>query len=77
MSRVIADMSMSLDGFVADPCDGVEDLFGWYANGSVETPTANPGVTFRTSPASAHRLYNIHNQPAGNGTTEGEPPCLT
>ena len=62
MSRVIADMSMSLDGFVADPNDGVEHLFGWYGNGAVVTPTANPGVTFRTSPASAHLLQGIVEQ---------------
>lgn len=30
MATVIAE---SLDGFVADPSDGVEHLFGWYANG--------------------------------------------
>lgn len=34
---VIADMSMSLDGFVADPNDGVEHLFGWYGNRVVVT----------------------------------------
>lgn len=29
MATVVADMSMSLDGFIADPDDGVEHLFGW------------------------------------------------
>lgn len=56
MARVIADMSMSLDGFIADPDDSVDHLFGWYGNGAITTPTANPGVTFRTSEASARRL---------------------
>jgi hypothetical protein len=42
VSTVIANMSMSLDGFIADPGDGVEHLFGWYGNGPVETPTADP-----------------------------------
>jgi len=27
---VVADMSMSLDGFVADPDDGVDRVFSWY-----------------------------------------------
>jgi hypothetical protein len=30
MTRVIANMSMSLDGFIADEVDGVGELFGWF-----------------------------------------------
>jgi dihydrofolate reductase len=33
---VIANLSMSLDGFIADRDDGVSELFGWYADGPVE-----------------------------------------
>ena len=40
MSKVIANMSMSLDGFIADPADGIDQLFGWMGNGDVEVPTA-------------------------------------
>jgi dihydrofolate reductase len=36
MATVIANMSMSIDGFIADPDDGVEDLFTWYGDGPVE-----------------------------------------
>jgi dihydrofolate reductase len=56
MTTVVANMSMSLDGFIADPQDGVEHLFGWYGNGDVETPTADSRWSFRTSEASALRL---------------------
>lgn len=56
MARVIANMSMSLDGFIADPSDGVEHLFGWYDNGDVTVPTASPQWTFHTSEASAAYL---------------------
>lgn len=56
MAKVIANMSMSLDGFIAGPNDEVEHLFGWYANGDVEIPTATPGMAFRVSEASAARL---------------------
>lgn len=35
MSKVVANMSMSLDGFVAEPSDGVGPLFDWYNNGPV------------------------------------------
>ncbi len=31
MSTVVADMSVSLDGFVADPAGGVDRVFAWYA----------------------------------------------
>jgi hypothetical protein len=32
MSKVVALMSMSLDGYVADPDDGVAEVFAWYFN---------------------------------------------
>lgn len=56
MATVIAEMSMSLDGFVADPSDGVEHLFGWYGDGDVVTPAPGGRITFRTSEASARQL---------------------
>lgn len=37
MSKVVAIMSMSLDGYVADLNDGVAEVFDWYFNsGDVE-----------------------------------------
>jgi hypothetical protein len=57
MAAVISEMSMSLDGFVADLSDEVGPLFDCYGNGPVETPTADPERwTFRTSEASARYL---------------------
>ncbi|NUT51737.1 MAG: deaminase [Saccharothrix sp.] len=56
MSKVIANMSMSLDGFIADPADGIDQLFGWMGNGEVEVPTAVDWATFRMSPASARYM---------------------
>jgi dihydrofolate reductase len=47
---------MSLDGFIADPADGVEHLFRWYGNGDVTVPTADPRMTFHVSLASAAHL---------------------
>jgi len=58
MATVVADMSMSLDGFVADASDGIEGVFGWYGGGDVAVPTANPGMTFQTDEASAAELRN-------------------
>jgi dihydrofolate reductase len=52
MSTVIANLSMSLDGFIADPGDGVDELFRWYDDGPVEV-TLFGGQTFHMSPVSA------------------------
>ncbi len=41
MTKVIAIMSMSLDGYVADANDGVGEVFDWYFSGDVEVPTAS------------------------------------
>ncbi|MFL6124348.1 dihydrofolate reductase family protein [Actinophytocola sp.] len=56
MSKVIANMSMSLDGYIADTADGIDQLFGWMGNGEVEVPTAVEWATFRMSPASAEYM---------------------
>lgn len=56
-NTVIADMTMSLDGFIADPQDGCEELFGWFSNGPVAVPApGSPGFAFQTSEASARHL---------------------
>jgi hypothetical protein len=56
MATVIADMTMSLDGFIAGPSDGAEHLFDWYNNGPVTIPTADSWWTLHTSEASATHL---------------------
>ncbi|MBY8872933.1 dihydrofolate reductase family protein [Micromonospora sp. PLK6-60] len=60
MSKVTTGATMSLDGYIADPSHGgFEHLFQWYGNGDVETPTAHPEMTFRTSAASAAHLHAL------------------
>jgi len=59
MTKVIALMSMSLDGYVADESDGVAEVFDWYFSGEVEVPTATSGMTFRVSPPSADHLTGL------------------
>ena len=61
MSKLIAIMSMSLDGFVADPDDGVGEVFDWYANsGEVEIHTGgSDAMTFRMSRASADHFHDL------------------
>ncbi len=61
MSRVIAIMSMSLDGYVADRNDGVAEVFDWYMNsGDVEISTggADP-MTFHVSQPSADHIHGL------------------
>jgi dihydrofolate reductase len=54
--RVVGNMSVSLDGYVADPFDRVERLFGWYGSGAVVVPSADPRWVYRVSEASAAHL---------------------
>jgi dihydrofolate reductase len=61
MSKIIAIMSMSLDGFVATSDDGVMEVFDWYfhsGNVEVETGGADP-MTFRMSEASARHVRKL------------------
>ena len=61
MTKVIALMSMSLDGFVAAADDGVAEVFDWYFSGDIEVPTASAtsGMTFRVSQRSADHLQGL------------------
>jgi dihydrofolate reductase len=62
MAKVVAIMSMSLDGYVADANDGVAEVFDWYfSSGDVEVPTASTssGMTFRVSAPSADHLRGL------------------
>ena len=58
-SKLIAIMSMSLDGYVADINDGVDEVFDWYfSSGAVEVKTGGAdSMTFKVSePSAAHIL---------------------
>lgn len=55
MAKVVALMSMSLDGYVADAQDGVAEVFDWYTAGEIDVPTKSD-FTFHVSPASAEHL---------------------
>jgi len=59
MAKVIAIMSMSLDGYVADRGDGVAEVFDWYTAGDVVVPTATSEMTFRVSAPSAAHLRGL------------------
>jgi dihydrofolate reductase len=61
MSKIVAIMSMSLDGYVADINDGVAEVFDWYMNsGDVEIHTGGSDpMTFRVSQPSADHLNGL------------------
>jgi dihydrofolate reductase len=56
MANVIADMSMSLDGFVAGPNHEIDEVFSWMMAGDVEVETENPNIEIKTDEASAREL---------------------
>jgi hypothetical protein len=53
MATVGAEMPMSLDGFVADANDGIDEVFEWMRTGDVTVPSANPELGFQVSEANA------------------------
>jgi len=61
MSKLVAIMSMSLDGYIADRNDGVAEVFDWYfTSGDVEFNAggADP-MTFKVSEASAKHIRDL------------------
>src|SRR5215218_5045420 len=61
MSKIVAIMSMSLDGYVADPNDGVAEVFDWYfSSGDVEIPTGGSDpMMFKVSGPSAEHIRGL------------------
>ena len=61
MSKLVAIMSMSLDGYVADLNDGVAEVFDWYfTSGDVEFDTGGSSpMTFKVSGPSARHLREL------------------
>ncbi|MEP6852692.1 MAG: dihydrofolate reductase family protein [bacterium] len=56
MATVVADMSMTLDGFVAGPQDQVEHVFAWMHKGQHEVTAPGDDRTFTVDSASAEHL---------------------
>jgi dihydrofolate reductase len=53
MGTVLAQASMSLDGYIAKADNSIGRLFDWYQDGDVTVATATPDITFHLTPASA------------------------
>jgi dihydrofolate reductase len=59
MGKVFSHMTMSLDGFIADPNDHPRELFDWYEAGDVNVPNPNETVRFQVDDASAEVLHDL------------------
>ena len=61
MSKVVAVMSMSLDGYVASPDDRVTEVFDWYfSSGDIEFEAGGSDpMTFRVAEPSAEHLRGL------------------
>ncbi len=64
MGKIVVELSMSLDGFVAGPNDNQENglgeggdaLFAWYQSGDTHFPLPGTDMAFKISQASADHL---------------------
>lgn len=90
MGEVIAHLAMSLDGFIADPDDSCDDLFGFYENGDVSVKLSEGIPELHVSQTTAdlltaevgksgamvvgRRLYDITN--GWGGHPGGEVPMV-
>jgi dihydrofolate reductase len=90
MGEVIAHLAMSLDGFIADPDDGCDELFGFYGSGDVAVKLGAGIPELHVSRKTAdlltaevdnegatvvgRRLYDITN--GWNGHPGGEVPMV-
>jgi dihydrofolate reductase len=59
MGKVLTHMTMSLDGYIADPDDQVGELFDWYQVGGVSVASANESVAFDLDEAGAQVLRDL------------------
>jgi dihydrofolate reductase len=63
MGKVLTHMTMSLDGYIANPDDNPGELFDWYEAGDVSVPSANENVRFDVDEASAEVLRGLTESP--------------
>ncbi len=59
MGKVLTHMTMSLDGYIADPDDGIDELFMWYGAGEVPVPTAMEGMTLHVDQPGASIVQGL------------------
>ncbi|MBD2701466.1 dihydrofolate reductase family protein [Spirosoma sp. BT702] len=68
MSKVIVELSMSLDGFIARPDGRTDEVHAWYSQGDTQVKMPNNELTFSTSPVSAEVIRETFRQLGANVT---------
>lgn len=56
MTKLVAEFTMSLDGFIAGPDHEVRPIFSWYTSGDTDFQVPSSSMTFKVSHASAELL---------------------
>lgn len=56
MGKVIVELSMSLDGFIARKDNSTDEVHAWYSQGNTEVKMPNDELTFTADPASAELI---------------------
>jgi dihydrofolate reductase len=59
MGKVIAGFSMSLDGFIATPDDGVAHIFDWYEAGDVRLEFPGSELVVNVTPTGAEYIRDL------------------
>ncbi|MGH3241652.1 MAG: dihydrofolate reductase family protein [Spirillospora sp.] len=59
MGKIFSHMTMSLDGYIAQPDDQVGELFEWYEAGDVTVPNPNEDISLTVDDASAEALRDL------------------
>jgi hypothetical protein len=80
MGKVVFNMTISLDGFVAGPNDGPDNglgdggdaLFNWYFSGDTEVPISDGNMVLKVSQQSAE-ILNAAFETYGAGCGDAKP----
>ena len=68
MGKVIVELSMSLDGFIARPDASTDEVFRWYFDGTTEIKMPNNELVFQVDPASAEIVRESFSRAGANVT---------
>ena len=68
MSKVIAELSMSLDGFIAHSDGRTDEVHDWYTQGETAVKLPNNELTFTTTPVNAEVIRETFRQLGANVT---------
>jgi len=59
MGKILTHMTMSLDGYIAQPNGQVGEIFDWYGAGDVVVPSNNKDISFKLDKASAEVMRDL------------------